>query len=76
MLGFYVSCQVLHNLVCSVEKQAAAASGFPLLVRCKNFQVLHFVIPGERECHDVQLSLQRLSQPGELWYEVSKGSVW
>lgn len=54
---------VLHSLVCSVEKQAAAASGCPLLIHCKNFQVLHFVIPGERECHDVHLSLQRLSQP-------------
>uniref|UniRef100_A0A8C2WHP6 Myotubularin related protein 7a n=1 Tax=Cyclopterus lumpus TaxID=8103 RepID=A0A8C2WHP6_CYCLU len=50
-------------LVCSVEKQAATASGCSLLVRCKNFQVLHFVVPRERECHDVHLSLQRLSQP-------------
>uniref|UniRef100_A0A8D3C570 Myotubularin related protein 7a n=1 Tax=Scophthalmus maximus TaxID=52904 RepID=A0A8D3C570_SCOMX len=54
---------VLHSLVCSVEKQAAAASGCSLLIHCKNFQVLHFVIPRERECHDVHLSLQRLSQP-------------
>uniref|UniRef100_A0AAQ4Q8Y1 Myotubularin related protein 7a n=1 Tax=Gasterosteus aculeatus aculeatus TaxID=481459 RepID=A0AAQ4Q8Y1_GASAC len=54
---------VLHSLVCSVEKQAATASGCSLLVRCKNFQVLHFVVPRERECHDVHLSLQRLSQP-------------
>lgn len=76
MLTFRLSCQVLHSLVCSVEKQAAAASGCPLLIRCKNFQVLHFVIPGERECHDVHLSLQRLSQPGELCYEVTNGSVW
>lgn len=60
---------MLHSLVCSVEKAAAAASGFPLLLRCKNFQVLQFVIPGERECHDVQLSLQRLSQPGELYLQ-------
>uniref|UniRef100_A0A3B4UDZ7 Myotubularin related protein 7a n=1 Tax=Seriola dumerili TaxID=41447 RepID=A0A3B4UDZ7_SERDU len=54
---------VLHSLVCSVEKQAATASGCALLIHCKNFQVLHFVIPRERECHDVHLSLQRLSQP-------------
>ncbi|KAI3351959.1 hypothetical protein L3Q82_020792 [Scortum barcoo] len=54
---------VLHSLVCSLEKQAATASGCPLLIHCKNFQVLHFVIPRERECHDVHLSLQRLSQP-------------
>uniref|UniRef100_A0A8D0DHR4 Myotubularin related protein 7a n=1 Tax=Sander lucioperca TaxID=283035 RepID=A0A8D0DHR4_SANLU len=54
---------VLHSLVCSVEKQAAAASGCSLLIHCKNFQVLHFVVPREQECHDVHLSLQRLSQP-------------
>ncbi|KAF1384304.1 hypothetical protein PFLUV_G00116950 [Perca fluviatilis] len=54
---------VLHSLVCSVEKQAAAPSGCSLLIHCKNFQVLHFVVPREQECHDVHLSLQRLSQP-------------
>ncbi|KAA8588535.1 hypothetical protein FQN60_009880 [Etheostoma spectabile] len=54
---------VLHSLVCSVEKPAATASGCSLLIHCKNFQVLHFVVPREQECHDVQLSLQRLSQP-------------
>ncbi|XP_067454795.1 myotubularin-related protein 7a [Thunnus thynnus] len=54
---------VLHSLVYSVEKQAATTSGCPLIIHCKNFQVLHFVIPREQECHDVHLSLQRLSQP-------------
>lgn len=54
---------VLHSLVCSVDKQAASASGCPLIIRCKNFQILHFSIPREQDCHDVHLSLQRLSQP-------------
>ncbi|XP_032410896.1 myotubularin-related protein 7a isoform X1 [Xiphophorus hellerii] len=54
---------VLHGLVCSVDKQAASASGCPLLIRCKNFQILHFSIPREQDCQDVHLSLQRLSQP-------------
>ncbi|XP_054648500.1 myotubularin-related protein 7a isoform X1 [Dunckerocampus dactyliophorus] len=54
---------VLHSLVFSVEKQSPTPSGCPLLIHCKNFQVLHFVIPQERECHDVYVSLQRLSQP-------------
>uniref|UniRef100_A0A8C4HVE2 Myotubularin related protein 7a n=1 Tax=Dicentrarchus labrax TaxID=13489 RepID=A0A8C4HVE2_DICLA len=61
---------VLHSLVCSVEKQGASASGCPLVIHCKNFQVLHFVLPRERECHDVQLSLQRLSQPGKPYEEL------
>ncbi|XP_068182181.1 myotubularin-related protein 7a [Antennarius striatus] len=54
---------VLHSLVCSVEKPSASASGCPIIIHCKNFQVLHFVLPRERDCHNVYLSLQRLSQP-------------
>ncbi|XP_034037794.1 myotubularin-related protein 7a [Thalassophryne amazonica] len=54
---------VLHSLVCSVEKLTATDLGYPLLIHCKNFQVLHFVIPREHQCHDVHVSLQRLSQP-------------
>lgn len=54
---------VLHSLVCSVEKLAVTTSGCPLLIHCKNFQVLHFLLSQEPECHAVHLSLQRLSQP-------------
>ncbi|KAM9375518.1 myotubularin-related protein 7a isoform 2-T2 [Pholidichthys leucotaenia] len=54
---------VLHSLVYSVEKQAPTASGCPLLIHCKNFRVLHFMIPQEQECDDIHLSLLRLSQP-------------
>uniref|UniRef100_A0A8C7WRH3 Myotubularin related protein 7a n=1 Tax=Oryzias sinensis TaxID=183150 RepID=A0A8C7WRH3_9TELE len=54
---------VLHSLVCCVEKQASTESGCPLLIHCKNFQVLHFSVPQESDCLDVFLSLQRLSQP-------------
>lgn len=71
--AFNKSDQVLHSLVCSVEKQSASASGCPLLIHCKNFQVLNFVIPRERDCHDVHLSLQRLSQPGKLYFHANKG---
>ncbi|XP_075899597.1 phosphatidylinositol-3-phosphate phosphatase MTMR7-like isoform X2 [Nelusetta ayraudi] len=54
---------VLHSLVSSVEKLSSSAAGCPLVVRCKNFQVLHFGIPREQDCQDVYLSLLRLSQP-------------
>ncbi|KAJ8015140.1 hypothetical protein DPEC_G00023060 [Dallia pectoralis] len=54
---------VLHSLVSSVDKQASTTTGCPLLVRCKNFQVLQFIIPLERDCHDVHVSLLRLSRP-------------
>lgn len=54
---------VLHSLVCSVQKQALTASGYPLLIHSKNFQILHFLIPQEKDCHHVFASLLRLSRP-------------
>lgn len=62
----YSILQVLHSLVSNVEKLSSSPAGCPLVVRCKNFQVLHFSIPHEQDCQDVYLSLLRLSQPGEL----------
>ncbi|TNM99090.1 hypothetical protein fugu_013654 [Takifugu bimaculatus] len=62
---------VLHSLVSSVEKQSPTASGFPLILHCKNFQSLHLIVAQEQDCQDVLLSLQRLSQPEryeELYY--------
>lgn len=53
---------VLHSLVCSVEKQTAA-SGVSLVLHCKNFQLLQFVILEEQDLQDILVSLQRLSQP-------------
>lgn len=57
--------QVLHSLVSAVEKVPATPAGCPLLLRCKNFQVIQFVIPQDRDCQDVHTLLTRLSRPGE-----------
>ncbi|XP_028932179.1 myotubularin-related protein 7 isoform X2 [Ornithorhynchus anatinus] len=54
---------VLHSQISSIEKQATTAGGSPLLIRCKNFQILQLVIPQERDCHDVHISLMRLARP-------------
>ncbi|KAJ7408361.1 Myotubularin-related protein 7 [Willisornis vidua] len=54
---------VLHSQISSIEKQATTANGCPLLIRCKNFQVIQLVIPQERDCHDVYISLIRLTRP-------------
>ncbi|XP_052010937.1 myotubularin-related protein 7a isoform X2 [Xyrauchen texanus] len=54
---------VLHSLVNNVVKQKASQSGYPLLVHCKNFQLIQFIIPQESFCHDVFISLMRLSKP-------------
>ncbi|XP_048851808.1 myotubularin-related protein 7b isoform X1 [Brienomyrus brachyistius] len=54
---------VLHSLVSAVEKLPATPAGCSLLLRCKNFQVIQFVIPQERDCQDVHALLTRLSRP-------------
>ncbi|MGH0140529.1 UNVERIFIED_CONTAM: hypothetical protein FKN15_076464 [Acipenser sinensis] len=54
---------ILHSQICSVEKQSTSATGCPLLIRCKNYQVIQFIILQERDCHDVYISLMRLSRP-------------
>ncbi|KAG9479820.1 hypothetical protein GDO78_011713 [Eleutherodactylus coqui] len=55
---------ILHSLISAIEKQATTASGCPLLLRCKNFQIIQLIIPQERDCHDIYISLARLSRPG------------
>ncbi|XP_078534252.1 phosphatidylinositol-3-phosphate phosphatase MTMR7 isoform X1 [Lissotriton helveticus] len=54
---------VLHSQISSVEKQATTATGCPLLIRCKNFQIIQLIVPQERDCHDIYLSLIRLARP-------------
>ncbi|KAG5285763.1 hypothetical protein AALO_G00007180 [Alosa alosa] len=61
---------VLHSLISSIERPLTNPSGSPLIIRCKNFQVYHFLIPQERDCLDVQASLTRLSRP-ERYTELS-----
>ncbi|XP_006744907.1 myotubularin-related protein 7 [Leptonychotes weddellii] len=54
---------ILHSQISTIEKQATTATGSPLLIRCKNFQLLQLIIPQERDCHDVYISLIRLARP-------------
>uniref|UniRef100_A0A8C5YHL3 Myotubularin related protein 7 n=1 Tax=Microcebus murinus TaxID=30608 RepID=A0A8C5YHL3_MICMU len=54
---------ILHSQISTIEKQATTATGCPLLIRCKNFQIIQLVIPQERDCHDVYISLIRLARP-------------
>lgn len=48
----------------SVEKLQLTTIGSPLLIRCKIFLFVTFVIPREKECHEIYVTLQRLYQPG------------
>ncbi|XP_034257274.1 myotubularin-related protein 7 isoform X2 [Pantherophis guttatus] len=54
---------ILHSQISSVEKLATSASGCPMLIRCKNFQNIQFIMSQERDCHDVYISLIRLARP-------------
>ncbi|XP_039441156.1 myotubularin-related protein 8 isoform X2 [Culex pipiens pallens] len=54
---------VLYMHIAGVEKLPLSTTGSPLLIRCKTFLSITFVIPKERECHDVYTTLMKLYQP-------------
>ena len=49
--------------VASVQKLPLSTVGAPLQIRCKTFLSVTFVLPRERECHDLYTSLMQMSQP-------------
>ncbi|XP_060047714.1 myotubularin-related protein 6 isoform X1 [Erinaceus europaeus] len=53
---------ILHHHIASVEKLPLTTSGCPLVIQCKNFRIVHFVVPRERDCHDIYNSLLQLSK--------------
>ncbi|KAJ8963932.1 hypothetical protein NQ314_005263 [Rhamnusium bicolor] len=57
---------VLHMHIANLEKLPLTTTGSPLLIRTKTFLSVTFVIPKERDCHDVFISLQQLSQPSNV----------
>lgn len=56
--------QIPHMHIATIEKLPLTTTGSPLLIRCKTFLSVTFVIPKDSECHDVYTSLQKLYQPG------------
>ncbi|KAF5300008.1 hypothetical protein FQR65_LT09264 [Abscondita terminalis] len=57
---------ILHMHIASLEKLPLTTTGSPLLIRCKTFLSVTFVIPKERDCHDIFITLQQLSQPSNV----------
>ncbi|XP_072467848.1 phosphatidylinositol-3,5-bisphosphate 3-phosphatase MTMR6 isoform X4 [Notamacropus eugenii] len=53
---------ILHHHIAAVEKLALTTSGCPLVIQCKNFRIVHFIVPRERDCHDIYNSLLQLSK--------------
>ncbi|KAE8743901.1 hypothetical protein FOCC_FOCC009459 [Frankliniella occidentalis] len=54
---------ILHMHIGSVEKLPLSTAGSPLQLRCKTFRSVTFVLPRERDCHEIFTALQQLSQP-------------
>ncbi|XP_067631300.1 myotubularin-related protein 6 isoform X1 [Eurosta solidaginis] len=54
---------ILHMHIGNIEKLPLSTTGSPLLIRCKTFLSVTFVIPKDSECHDVYTSLMKLYQP-------------
>lgn len=55
---------LLNTHIASVEKLPLSTTGSPLLIKFKNFFVGTFIIAKERDCHEVYLTLLKLSSPG------------
>ncbi|KAA0186994.1 hypothetical protein HAZT_HAZT003031 [Hyalella azteca] len=58
--------EILHMHISSVEKLPLSTQGSPLHIRCKTFLSVTFVIPKERDCHEIFTALLQLSQPATL----------
>nr|KAF6492630.1 myotubularin related protein 8 [Molossus molossus] len=52
----------LHHIA-TVEKLPITSLGCPLVLHCKNFRVAHFILNSDAVCHEVYISLLKLSQP-------------
>uniref|UniRef100_A0AAQ6AGD7 Myotubularin phosphatase domain-containing protein n=1 Tax=Amphiprion ocellaris TaxID=80972 RepID=A0AAQ6AGD7_AMPOC len=42
---------------------SAGSAGCPLVIQCRNFRMVQFVVQRERDCHDIYSSLLRLLRP-------------
>jgi myotubularin-related protein 6/7/8 len=60
---YFITFQVLNSHVASTQKLPLLSIGSPLRIKCKHFFVVTFIIPKERDCHEVFLTLLRLSFP-------------
>lgn len=57
---------ILLMHVSSIEKLPTTPNGCPLLIKCKHFLHITFIIPKEKDALDVFVSLNQLSQPSRI----------
>ncbi|KAA3679601.1 myotubularin-related protein 6/7/8 [Paragonimus westermani] len=48
------------SLISSIERLPLTTGGAPLVIRGKDFRVIRLIIPRERDCHDVFITIKRL----------------
>lgn len=58
--------QVLYHHVSSVERLPLTTKGYPLIIKCHTFLILHLVFPRESECVNVIDTIKILSHPGTV----------
>ncbi|KAA0192372.1 Myotubularin protein 7 [Fasciolopsis buskii] len=49
-----------NQLIASVERLPLTTGGAPIVVRGKNFRYIQLIIPRERDCHNVYITIKRL----------------
>ncbi|XP_076653260.1 myotubularin related protein 6 [Halictus rubicundus] len=57
---------VLCTHISSIEKLPLTTTGSPLCIKCKHFFIVTFIIPKERDCHNIYQTLSKLSCPVNL----------
>ncbi|XP_074599792.1 myotubularin related protein 6 isoform X2 [Brevipalpus obovatus] len=57
---------ILHSHLASIEKLSTCTGGTPIHIRCKNFRYITFVIPKEKDAHDIYTSLLQISAPNSV----------
>ncbi|XP_031830304.1 myotubularin related protein 6 isoform X1 [Nomia melanderi] len=57
---------VLCTHISNIEKQPLTTTGSPLCIKCKHFFIVTFIIPKERDCHNIYQALSKLSCPVNL----------
>ena len=59
---------MLYHHVSGVERQSLTTRGYPLVLSCKTFQQLYFIIPRESDILDIIHTIHMFAQPSE-WRE-------
>lgn len=61
--SFYLKLN--NQLIASVERLPLTTGGAPIVVRGKNFRYIQLIIPRERDCHNVYITIKRLMSIGK-----------